>query len=234
VSAFSDLAVVHGWPQTKATLAEWGERPRPVVGRWVALSAAIAVAMLVAVWLVSLVSTPDPTPRILPGINGPSDADAVWHVVSGNLLVLALHAMACLAGFIAKSSMPREAAAYRGVWRRVHDHAGPIAIAFVGACTLFSLVSQTLVLGHVLASLGAQFGTSPGALLLGVSGHALPELTALFLPLAAWLVAARARAWDQLLAATLLTTALALPVVLLSALVEVYVTPRLLTLLHFV
>jgi hypothetical protein len=234
VSAFSDLAVVHGWPQTKTILTAWSDRPLPVVGRWVALSGLIAAAMLLAVWLVSLVSTPDPTPRVLPGINGPSDLAAVRHVVLGNLLVLALHAMACLAGFIAKSSLPREAAAYRGAWRRVHDHAGPLAIAFVAACTVFSRDSQTLVLGHVLASLAAQFATSPGALLAGLLGHALPELTALFLPLAAWLIAARARAWDHLMAATLVTTALALPVVLLSALVEVYVTPRLLTLLHFV
>jgi hypothetical protein len=234
MSAFRELTVVHGWPQTRATLLAWGDRPLPVVGRWVKLSAAIAAAMLAGVLLVSLVATPDPTPRVLPGINGPSDSDAVGHILIGNLLVLALHSLACLAGYLAKSSLPREAASYRGWWRALHDHAGPVAIAFVGACTAFSLITQTLVLGHVLASLAAQFQTTQPELLLGLMTHAVPELIALFLPLAAWLIGARDRAWDQLMAATLATTAIALPVLLLSGLCEVYVTPHLLTLLHFV
>ena len=38
-----------------------------------------------------------------------------------------------------------------------------------------------------------QLGTSPGALLLGLLPHALLELWALFLPLAAWLIASRRR-----------------------------------------
>ena len=71
-------------------------------------------------------------------------------------------------------------------------------------------------------------------LLLALTPHALPELVAIFLPLAAWLVAARARAWHQLLAATLVTTTIALPVVFAAAAVEVYVTPEVLRALHFV
>jgi hypothetical protein len=58
--------------------------------------------------------------------------------------------------------------------------------------------------------------------------HALPELTALFLPLAAWLVASRRRRFDELLAATIATTALAAPVLVAAAAIEVYVWPDLL------
>jgi len=61
---------------------------------------------------------------------------------------------------------------------------------------------------------------SPGLLLLGVLPHALPELIALFLPLAAWIIASRRGEWEQLLAATLVTVALALPVLLASAFIE--------------
>jgi hypothetical protein len=64
--------------------------------------------------------------------------------------------------------------------------------------------------------------------------HALVELTALFLPLAAWMVAARAGAWHELLAATFATTAIALPALVLAAVVEVGVTPRIIHALHFV
>ena len=58
--------------------------------------------------------------------------------------------------------------------------------------------------------------------------HALPELTALFLPLAAWLVASRRRQFDELLAATVATSAIAAPVLVVTALTEVYVWPHLL------
>jgi hypothetical protein len=53
----------------------------------------------------------------------------------------------------------------------------------------------------------------------------VPELTALFLPLAAWTIASRRGEWNELLAATVVTTAIALPVLALSAVAEVYVSP---------
>ena len=58
--------------------------------------------------------------------------------------------------------------------------------------------------------------------------HALPELFAVFLPLAAWSLASRRGAWDELLAATIATTAIAIPLLLLAGVIETWVTPRLL------
>jgi hypothetical protein len=228
------LAVVRGWEDTRRTLAAWNRRPGPALAPWARLSAAIAVGLLGSVWLVALVSTPDPTPMHLPGVTRPATAADAASIVGRNLLVLALHALACLAGFLARSRLPAEARAYRGWWRRVHDRAGPAALAFVAGATVFSLATQAYALGSGLATLAAQLGTSPGALLLALTPHALPELVALFLPLAAWLVAARARAWHELLAATLTTTALAVPVLVATAVVEVAFTPWLLRTLHFV
>lgn len=230
-----ELAVVQGWSDTRATLGAWSRAPWPVVGSWVGVAGAISGLLLVSVLVIGLLVAPDPTDlRSLPGITRPAAFDDVTAIFGRNLLVLALHSMACLAGFIAKSSLPLEAADYSGWWRKVHDHAGPAAIAFVGAATIFSLCTQAFVLGSGLASLAPQLHTEPATLLAGLLVHAVPELIALFLPLAAWLVAARAQAWNQLLAATLATTAIALPVLFASALVEVYVTPRLLLSLHFV
>ena len=65
-------------------------------------------------------------------------------------------------------------------------------------------------------------------LILTVLPHAIPELTALFLPLAAWLIASRRGEWNQLLAATMITVAIAIPVLILSATIEVYVWPHIL------
>src|SRR5262249_45070960 len=126
----------------------------------------------------------------------------------------------------------REAARYSGFWRAVHDKAGAAAMAFVAAATLFSLSTQAFVLGFKASTLAAQVGTSPAVLLLCFLPHALPELPALFLPLAAWLIASRRGQWDSLLAATFATVALAVPVLVACAFVEVYVSPR--VLLHFV
>jgi hypothetical protein len=52
------------------------------------------------------------------------------------------------------------------------------------------------------------------------------ELTALFLPLAAWTIASRRDAWDKLLAATIVTVAVAVPVLLAAAAIQTWVTPQ--------
>jgi uncharacterized membrane protein SpoIIM required for sporulation len=113
----------------------------------------------------------------------------------------------------------------------VHDRAGPLAIGFVVLATLFSLATQAYALGQGTSNLSGELGVSPPVLLLGVLPHALPELTALFLPLAAWTLAARREAWRELLAATFVTVAVAVPVLVAAAAVETWVTPGLLAIL---
>lgn len=221
----SDLALVRGIADTRATLDEWNRRPGPVVLRWVAGALLIALALLGAVWMVAAVSTPDFSYSFLAG---QPDLRHVGLVLARNALVLALHAFACIAGFIAGSSMPQEARRHRGAWRWIHEKAGPLAIAFVVAATAFSLVTQAFVLGQGAASLAWDLDISAGVLLLGLLPHALPELVALFLPLAAWMIASRQKDWHELLAATVVTVLLAAPVLVASAFVEVYVSPGLL------
>jgi len=151
----------------------------------------------------------------------------VGHLLLRNSLVLALHALACVAGFIARSSLPLQVDDKRGAWRAVHERAGPVAIACVVGATLFSLTAQAYLLGTGAGTLAARLRLSPGLLLVALTPHALPELTALFLPLAAWIAASRRSEWQQLLAATCVTVAIAVPVLVIAALTEVFVTPRL-------
>jgi hypothetical protein len=221
-----ELAVVQGWADTRETMRAWNAAPFAVLGRWVALSLLITAGLLASVLVVASLATPDATGVLLPGVTSEATWEDVGTVVFRNSLVLALHSLACLAGFIAKSSLPIEASSYRGRWRQVHDWAGPAAIVFVTGATLFSLGTQALVLGNGLATLGAQLDMPAATLLAALSIHAVPELAALFLPLAAWLVAARMGAWHQLMAATIVTTALAFPVLVVAAIVEVFLTPR--------
>ncbi len=223
----SDLVLVRGMADTRATLGEWNERPGPVVGRWLAGSFAITVVLLICVWVIAKVSTPDPSMPFL-GLGEGADAGLVLQVITRNALVLALHAMACVAGFIAGSSLPLEAQQRSGAWRWIHEKAGPLAILFVIAATAFSLITQAIVLGAGAASLSARLDIGPGLLLIGLLPHALPELVALFLPLAAWMIASRRNDWHELLAATVVTVLLAAPVIVAAAFVEVYVSPGLL------
>lgn len=231
--AVDDLALARGIAPTRTTLARWNTRPGPVLWAWSLGSLAIAALLLLAVYLVALAAPPDPTPIPVIGITGPPSLGDVGQILHRNALVLALHAFACVAGYIAGSSLPREAERRSGMWRRIHDLAGPLAIAFVTAATLFSLTTQAYVIGSTVSTVSAELNMAPGVLLAALAPHALLELWALFLPLAAWLIASRRRQWDELLAATVVTVAIAIPALVLAALIEVYVSPHLLaTLLH--
>jgi Stage II sporulation protein M len=225
----SAYAFAHGVRHTRATLRAWQRTPGRVVGRWVAGSAVAATGLLLAV--LGVASLDHGYQQILSlqppfAVGGWGD---VLRVLRSNMLVLALHAMACVAGFIAGSSLPLQAEHHQGVSRWIHEHGGRIAIAFVGCATAFSLSAQAYVIGHTLAGVSDFLRVSPALLLLGVLPHAIPELIALFLPLAAWILASRRGEWEQLLAATFVTVMLAVPVLVLAALIEVYVSPHLFT-----
>jgi hypothetical protein len=218
----------HGMRDTRAALDAWNGHPWGVLRGWLALSLAIALTLLGAVWVVAGLLTPDITPIHMPGLTEPMDPGDMLPILYRNSLVLALHATACVAGFIAGASMPIAAAQRSGLSRWVHVKAGQFAILFVAAVTLFSLSTQALYLGFQGSTIAYQLEISRAVLILTVLPHAIPELCALFLPLAAWLIASRRGEWNQLLAATFITVALAIPTLLVAATLEVYLWPRLL------
>jgi hypothetical protein len=228
----SRYAFVHGVRRTRDTLGGWQADPLPAVGRWFAGSLVAAITLLGATWLIAGVSSAGGflVQTIAPPFRVGSFGE-VEQIVIRNLAVLALHAMACVAGFIAGSSLPLQAQDHAGIKRAIHQHGGRFAIIFVIAATTFSLSAQALVLGGETASVAAALHTSPGILLVVLLPHALIELTALFLPLAAWIIASHRGEWDQLLAATLVTVAIALPMLVVAALIEVYVSPHVLAML---
>ena len=227
-SRTDDLVLVQGLKSTRSVFNGWNDRPWQVVGPWFAGSLAITVALLAGVLVVAALVMPNPTPMVLPGFAASPPLEQVGFFLFRNGMVLALHALACVAGFIAGSSLPAEAERYTGAWRWIHEKAGPLAIAFVTAATIFSVITQAWVLGEGLSTLAAQYDVTPPFLLLLLLPHALPELVAVFLPLAAWIIASRRGEWDQLLAATFVTVAIAVPMLVLAAVTEVYVTPILL------
>jgi hypothetical protein len=222
------LAVVQGWDDTKDALVRWRRRPLSVLWPWALGSLAVAVVLLAATWVVAILSPGDAVMADFPGLRRTAGIGDFGFVLYRNGLVLALHAMACVAGFIAGSSLPQVAAGYSGVWRRIHDRAGPLAIAFVISATLFSLLTQAYALGGGAADLSAALHISSFVLILALLPHALPELFALFLPLAAWTIASRRGEWRELLAATFATVAISVPVLIVAAAIETWITPHVL------
>lgn len=228
MSTANEHVFSHGMRDTRATLESWSERPWQVLRAWLALSVAIAFALLGATWVVAGMLTPDVTPVHVPGLTSSSEPGDMLPILWRNSLVLALHGTACIAGFIAGASMPIAAAQRSGLSRWIHVKAGEFAILFVCAVTLFSLSTQALYLGFQGSTIAYQLQITRLELILSVLPHAVPELTALFLPLAAWLIASRRGEWNQLLAATFITVALAIPTLILAAAIEVYVWPQIL------
>jgi Stage II sporulation protein M len=217
------LAVVRGWGHTRATLRRWNARPFATVAPWALGGVAIAALLLGATWAIAALATPDPSVFAFHGGGAWSHYGLILY---RNSLVLALHAMACVAGFIAGSSL-----AVEGRAATLHDRAGKLALGFVAAATLFSLGTQAYALGLQASSIADAHAVTPALLMLSILPHALPELTALFLPLAAWLLASRREAWDELLAATFATTAVAAPVLMVAAAIEVWLSPHVLSFL---
>jgi hypothetical protein len=228
----SAYAFAHGVRTTRTALSDWNQRPWPLLGKWVAGSLAAACALLVGVLVVSALA---PTGGHIAinkpplKIGGPID---VVQILLGNLKVLALHVFACVAGFMAGSSVPMQAERMQsGFQRFIHERGAQFAILFVLAAITFSLSIQAWVIGSQTAKVAHRLDISPALLLLTLLPHAIPELTALFLPLAAWIIASRAGDWDKLLAAALVTAAIALPVLVVTAMWEVYVAPHVVGLL---
>jgi hypothetical protein len=223
----SAYAFSQGVETTRTALADWNRRPFPLLGRWVLGSLAAAGVLLVGVLLVSSVVSGGSHIAINKPplkVGGPGD---VLEILFGNLKVLALHVFACVAGFMAGSSLPMQAERMQsGFQRFIHERGARFAILFVAAAITFSLSIQAWVIGSQTAKVAHRLDISPALLLLTLLPHSIPELTALFLPLAAWIIASRAGDWDKLLAAALVTAAIALPVLVVTAIWEVYVAPH--------
>jgi len=224
----NQYVLVRGARQTRGTLARWNEAPWPVLRSWISGGVTVAIGLLCVVWLISSVAQPDPTPLSIPGITESPGAANVLQILFGNSLVLALHAFACIAGFIAGASLPLAAERRTGASRWIHEKARPVAFVWVIAVTCFSLATQAYALGLTGASLAYQLQIPSGVLMLTVLPHALCELTALFLPLAAWTIASRKGEWGDLLAATAATVAVAIPTLVVAALWETYLWPQIL------
>src|SRR3954453_20504632 len=157
----NEMVLVQGMDATRRTLRAWNDRPWEVLRSWLALSVAIALTLLGVVVLIAAMTPADATAVRLPNLNRPATLADYGEILYRNSLVLALHALACVAGFIAGNSLPLAGASPSGLSRWVHGKAGPLEIGFVVCATVFSLCTQAYFLGSLTSPLAAQFDVSP-------------------------------------------------------------------------
>src|SRR5256885_15261718 len=102
----SAYAFAQGVRSTRSALRSWNTRPWPVLRGWVAGSVLAAVALLGAVWLIAaLTGSGGPTSLHRPPFVVGDRLDVV-RILGRNAPLLALHALACAAGFLARPSPP--------------------------------------------------------------------------------------------------------------------------------
>jgi hypothetical protein len=198
---------------TRATFGAWALRPLPVLAPWALGSLALGLTLLLGALAVALVAGPSGG-HYVPVFADPSGASDVARIAFKNSLVLLMSLLVCVAVHLAHQP-GRHSPAVR--WLVLRSVAGFVA---------YSLLSQSWRLGHDLADAAATLDLSPPALLLRACVHAVPELTAVFLPLAACVHLLRRDRAADLGAATLLCAAVAWPVVFFCAGVEVHLTPH--------
>jgi hypothetical protein len=202
---------------TRAALRRWAHAPASTVLPWVAGSFLIGALLLAGALLVANLSVPgvDPyTPVFADPTAGIADA---LRIFARNTLVLALYSLVCVAMYLATRPAPLRAS-------RLQERAGPLAACVIAGLTVYSVISQIWTLGHALASAAHTLGLTDAGLLARLTVHAAPELTALFLPLAACITLMRGAREDDLVAAGLLCFAVALPVVAACAFIETFLT----------
>jgi hypothetical protein len=211
-------------PRERITWASWGE-----IGRWAAVAAAVAAALLGGVALVAVHTRGTYADGIDSGLlirhHGIGDA---LYVFRRNLLVLGIHLCACWIGAIlgrpyrpAPESMGRLGRLHRPV----PDWMGRVALLWALLVTLLSVGVQALALGRLLADISLAADIPRLQLLVLVLPHAVPELLAVFLPLGLFLLEAHRGRLERLGLWSLQAAAIALPVLLCAAAIETYVTP---------
>lgn len=196
---------------------------------WFALSGTIAAAMLCGVVIMAGLLPADPADaRFNPLASGQANPAEVWPILARNMAVLFIHLGACAIG--AMISRPhRPLPASWGPLRYLHIAVpawmARASLAYAWTVTLFSVALQTAGIGFVLAGLSAYLHAPPAELVVLVLPHALPELVAVFLPLALFIIQARRGELAVLSRWSWEALALALPLLVAAALWEALVAP---------
>ena len=201
----------------KAWLADRGQVAKP----WVVISAAISFSMLAAIYLCA---TYWPNPQSVnesytPLFTTRGDFSSVLNLMKANLMVLAIYVVACVAVWMVNVRI--EFAPSR---QALQSAVCQLTIGLVTALIIFAIGRQIIHIAGNMVAASNTLDLPVLTLMARASLHGLFELTAIFLPLGALILLGRRRQWDQLPAAAALSTIVAIPMLLIAAGIETWVT----------
>ena len=223
------LAVVQGWDETRATLARWNADPWRTLRTWALGSLAVTGLLLTLTWIVAETTIADPQLHSYPGLTRDATLHDFGFLLYRNGLVLALHALACVAGFIAGSQLPTAAQDYRGLVRKLHEAAGPrrSPSSPPPRCSRSPRrPTRSATAPPRWRSSSASRRSSCWSRCCRTPCPSCSRSSSRWPPGRSPASGAR---WNELLAATFATTAIAIPLLLLAAGIETWVTPSLLS-----
>lgn len=212
--------------------------PREQVWRWFAVSAVISAVMLVGTVIAGSLLPGDPGDGSHSLLLGSYSyvREPAWenfmNIFSKNLLVLLLHFFCCLVGAIIgrpHRPLPEKWAKFGNLHSELPKWMADLALVYAFTATLASVAIQTTGLGFILADISSYTDLAPWQLGLEILPHALFELPAIFLPLGLFLIQAKKKelrplntyAWQSLL--------IALPLIIIAALIETFITPHIIS-----
>lgn len=221
-------------PEVPRGWATWKE-----VRRWALISLGISILMLGGVTLAGYLLPADPdaaaTSRLLVAAldQAHSPLALIAVIFIANFLVLCLHYCCCLIGAIVSRPfrpLPEPWASNpiaRALHRPVPGWLAEFSLYYAAAVTLGSIALQSTELGFVLADISSLTGLPPWEWIVLMLPHALLELPAIFLPLGLFLLQARRRDLKPLQRRAHQAFAVGVLVLLIAAVVEVEITPHL-------
>ncbi|HEX4109759.1 MAG TPA: hypothetical protein VHX88_16605, partial [Solirubrobacteraceae bacterium] len=214
----------HHVGHTRDALREWRAGRFRVVLPWLSLSLIVAVAILALVLAFSVDVRPDYAGGGVPRVGDLADALRTW---ASNLCVLLLHLLIGVATFACLRTLPMQAEHRFGWDRFIHRQLARPTLVGVAGAAAYSMYHLSHTIGARLAAVSRELHRSPGSVLAALLPHAIPELTAVFLPLGATIIVAR-RNPDRLIAALAVCALVGAVLLAGAAACETWLSPRLL------
>ena len=227
---------------TIALLRSWFHDGCRVAKPWATLSLLISIGMFFSIYYVAVYLQQHSfiNESYVPLFTTKGDFSAALSLMKANMMVLAIHFLACIAAWIVNVRfdyyLERKISA-KEVGEKINEgldfvssrqslrkFLGRITMAGVTALVIFSIVRQTIYIAGNIVSASDTLGLSILTLLSRAALHGLFELTAIFLPLAALILIGQKQQWEQLPAAAFLSIILAVPMLALAAIIETWVT----------
>lgn len=234
-------------PQSSVTIIKQWLADRGRVARsWVALSFAISLFMFISIWIgASYLSShgfigEEVSYRPLFSTKG--NFSAFINIFLANVMVLGVHFFACVGAYLVNKRVNHflenrlskdeiidnlnrgEDINFTSRQQDISHQVGRLSIVLIASLVIFSITRQIIILSTHIAGASQSLDIPITTLMARAALHAFLELTAIFLPLAADLILSKQGRWQELLAGAWFSLAIAIPMLLLTAAIETWVT----------